>query len=114
MSRYCWDHVYWQLRNRYLQLGAEACRPANVWCMHVHVYDEELGRPPETTVVYQTTPNERRFVGLRIWLESPEALRGNDRSVVTFWAENSDEGFLVLEELCHQMMLQVVEARDMG
>ena len=65
--------------------------------MRINIYEEEL--TPTVELVHQNSTNGR-YVGLRIYLDSPNILLDNDvPSAVTIWAE--DEA--TLKELIHRM-----------
>jgi hypothetical protein len=84
--------------------------------MRVHIYEEDLGAATETSIVRTTATTGLHFVGLRVWLEGSDQLHNtpedDDRSAVTFWAEDNESGWILLEDLCHQMMLAVLAAKE--
>ena len=84
--------------------------------MRIHVYEEDLGLPAQVEIVRTVAGTGLPFVGLRVWLEGSSRLHreegDDDRSAVTVWAADGEAGWLLLEDLCHRMMLAVLEGKE--
>lgn len=63
--------------------------------MRVQIYSEELGEGVE--LIEQRSRQGETFLGLRIWLKTPQALldhstpEDDDRNAVTFWARSRED-----------------------
>lgn len=75
--------------------------------MRVHIYQEEIPVNDACELIEQTTRNGEKFYGLRVWLNTCQALlehstaEDDDRSAVTFWAASPAK----LAELVQDMAL---------
>jgi hypothetical protein len=75
--------------------------------MRINIYDEELGEGVD--LIQQTSRNGEVFLGLRVWLKSPQEIldhstpEDDDRSAVTFWSRDVN----VIKVLIDQMRLSI-------